>query len=965
MQTAADNRIPRDAQRQSVKDLQELWPSLEGTERCLALIMIGDCFAHGYGTSVDVRECLRYLQLAAEVGDSQAVDAVLLPISAAILGETEHNLLQSADIKRAIRPALRSFEEDLCRFPRHERYSRRWIKWIEITNGMVGDSPITIEDFDGSLHVLDLDDEASRDRCILEDIKDPIRAIARKKARDSTPVAIPLLQLAASMDWRSLLQKLHARDAKMLHHLYGNDDFSPEVANFGSMLLAAMYHGRPGLVKFLVQEVGVSVKVQPDCAGLAADIGPLHLAFGIPEDDLRDTIDLLIDHGADVNLNSRSGVALATLPCHFPLEVSGPPLDVAISMGRLSLVNILLERGASPFVECQGTVVKSQHKFHNPLQLAVALHVHEIVDAILDHLMTNVGKTGSLPRKDITGNLMRHLAGQMLGGKGLFWKWLLHGSHYKEACRKTIQACLNHGLDINGIVDEDGDTPLIFAAAQNPCHNYVLETLLDHGANPNTQNKNGAVALSLCIDSAWDSADYSRCVKALISAGADVHLASPNGRQPIHLHAAANMKESVNLLLDAGADIEARSNNDETPLAIAVLSDAYACVETLLDRDASIHAVIHPPSASVPATALDFAANMGNVRMFRLLTKRGALPHPPIPPNSDIPPGSSALHHAAEAGRAEILRVALREFPTIYRTPELLSQLDCKGYTVLHFAARNHLGCVRELLLAGAPLETRDLNRQFGSGHTPLGASVQRGAFRISRFLLQNGACPWVRGPPGERWWSFLCEGLVAARMEPDGGPGRVAVLLEETWEWVVEWDLLRARDVGGRTILHLAVYLGWVEVVKLLVERGASVYDMIGKPMEHVPWERTDLAGLNCLGFSRVLRLLSPEQHQGLYDPRTGPIPDEDKEEVVRYMEGLKWPVAAVSGGKTDSEDVLERNEVSKSARDLDWDDTTDKDREDEQVGPDENDEEAGISTSETLGAVAESSAIAATGSP
>lgn len=916
--------------------------------------MISDCFAHGYGTSVDFRESLRYLHLAAETGDAEGVDAVLLPISAAILGETEQNLLQSSDINRAIRPALTSCEEDLCRYPHHERYYRRWIKWIDITHGMVGDSPNIIEDSDGSFHVLHLDDEMRRDRCILEDIKDPIRAIVRKGSPDSTPGALPLLQLAASMDWRSLLERLHARDPKMLRHLYGNDDFSPEVANFGSMLLAAMYHGRPGLVKFLVQEVGVSVKIQPDCAGLPAYIGPLHLAFCIPEHDLRDTVNLLIDHGADVNLNSPTGIQFSTLPFHFPLEISGPPLDVAITVGRLTLVELLLERGASPFLECKGTLFKWSH---NPLELAVALHVHEIVDAIFEHLMTNVGKTCSSPRKD-PGNFMRHLAGQMLGGKGLFWKWLLHGSQYKEACRKTIQVCLEHGLNINGIVNEDGDTPLIFAAAQNPCHDYVLEALLDHGANSNIQNKNGAFPLSLCLDSAWDSADYSRCVKALISAGANVRLAAPNGRQPIHLHAAANMKESVSLLLDAGADIESRSNNDETPLAIAVQSDAYACVETLLDRGANINAIIHPPSAPVSATALGFATNMGNVRMFRLLTERGALPHPPIPPNSDIPPGSSALHHAAEAGRAEILRVALREFPTIYRTPELLSQTGCSGYTVLHLAARSHLGCVREVLLAGAPLDTRNLE----TGHTPLGASVQRGAFPISRFLLQNGACPWVRGPPGQRWWSYLCEGLVAARIEPEGGQGRVAVLLEETWEWVVEWDLLRVRDVGGRTILHLAVYLGLVEVVKLLVERGASVYDMIGKPMEDVPWERTDLAGLNCLGFARVLRLLSPEQHQGLYDPRTGPIPDEDKEEVVRYMEGLEWPVSAVSGGKTDCDDTSERNEVSKSARDLDWDDTTHKDRQDEQVGRNENEEEAGTSTIETLGTVAESSAIAAT---
>lgn len=957
MQSAAHNRIPRHAQRQSVQDLQELWPSLKGADRSQALVMISDCFAHGYGTSVNFRESLRHLQLAAEDRDSGAVDAVLLPISAAILGETEHNLLQLSDIKRAIRPALTSFEEDLCRYPHHERYYRRWLQWVDITHKMLAESRITIEDSDGSIQVLNLDDEVERDRCILEHVKDPIRAIARPEDSRCNYGAMPLLQLAASMDWRGLLEKLHTRDAQMLHHLYEYDDIPPGVANFGSVLLASVAHGRPGLVRFLVQEIGVSVEVQPDCAGPSACIGALHLAFNIPEDELRDTVNLLIDHGADVNLINPAGLAVSTLPKDFPVEITGPPLDVAISVGRLGLVELLLERGANPLQEGGGGMFK---RSHNPLQLAVALHVHEVVDVILDSLTTTMAENKILPPGD-THLLMLHLAGQMLGGKGLFWKWLLHGSLYKEACRQTIQVCLKHGLDLN-VVNEDGDTPLTFAAVQNPCHGYVLEALLDHGANPNTQTKDGSSALSLCLGSTWDSADYSRCVKALICAGANVHLAEEDGLQPIHLHVAANMKENVNLLLDADADIESRSKGDQTPLVIAVCADAYACVETLLDRNANINALVQLPSVPTPFTALSYAADLGHIRIFRLLTMRGALPCPPLPPNSDGLRASSALHLAADAGRAEIIRVALREFPATYRTPELLSQLGSKGYTVLHLAARAHLGCVRELLLAGAPLETRDPSRNLEAAQTPLGASVQGGAFQISKFLLQNGAWPWVRGPPAERRWSFLCEGLILARTEP-GGQGRVAVLLEETWEWVVEWDLLKVRDFGGRTILHMAVYYGLVEVVKMLVERGGSVYDQIGEPMKDITWERTDLSGLNCLGFARVLRLLSPDEREALYDPNSAAMPDEDMDEVVRYLEGFEWPVT-VTDEETDSEDGWETIDDSASEGESNRDDMSDEDEEIEPVGEDDDDVEgqAGTSRIEALGTVAESPAIAAT---
>ncbi|KAK0745586.1 chromate transporter-domain-containing protein [Schizothecium vesticola] len=58
--------------------------------------------------------------------------------------------------------------------------------------------------------------------------------------------------------------------------------------------------------------------------------------------------------------------------------------------------------------------------------------------------------------------------------------------------------------------------------------------------------------------SAWDSVNYSRYGKALLASVANIQLAISDGRQPIHFHASANMKDSVTLLLDADADIESR-----------------------------------------------------------------------------------------------------------------------------------------------------------------------------------------------------------------------------------------------------------------------------------------------------------------------------------------------------------------------------------------------------------------------
>jgi ankyrin repeat protein len=184
---------------------------------------------------------------------------------------------------------------------------------------------------------------------------------------------------------------------------------------------------------------------------------PLSLSFNLPDDELEDTIALLIDHGANVNGTPGNCYTITTLPSHFPLNLSGPPLAVAIRIGRLRLVKILLKRGADALLQFLGS--GSFTVLHNSLQLAMALHLHEIVDIILGHLLVATHGTVSAMRKQ-TGNVMVHLPGRILGEKGLFRKWLLHASHYREACQKTIAVCLKHGYDING-ADENENTPLI------------------------------------------------------------------------------------------------------------------------------------------------------------------------------------------------------------------------------------------------------------------------------------------------------------------------------------------------------------------------------------------------------------------------------------------------------------------------------------------------------------------------
>jgi hypothetical protein len=148
-----------------------------------------------------------------------------------------------------------------------------------------------------------------------------------------------------------------------------------------------------------------------------------------------------------------------------------------------------------------------------------------------------------------------------------------------------------------------------------------------------------------------------------------------------------------------------------------------------------------------------------------------------------------------------------------------------------------------------------------------------------------------VHGPAAEQRWSFLCKAVYGVRNEPTNTQGNtVTAILDATWQWVQEYHLLRARDCAGRTILHMAMFYGSVDVVKVLVERGASVYDCLGEPMS-VSWGKWDISGLGSLSFARVLLWLSVHERWALYFPDLAERPDEGMRAIVRFLEEFQWP--------------------------------------------------------------------------
>ncbi|NXF04265.1 ASB3 protein, partial [Smithornis capensis] len=194
-------------------------------------------------------------------------------------------------------------------------------------------------------------------------------------------------------------------------------------------------------------------------------------------------------------------------------------------------------------------------------------------------------------------------------------------------------------------------------------------------------------------------------------------------------------------------------------------------------------------------SAVGLAAREGNVEILRKLIKQGY--------SVDVPDnrGWVPIHEAAAHNSSECLRLLINAAPS----DGYIHLRTFEGLCALHLSARRgSLECLRVLLEAGA-----DLNDVTTDATTTLFLAVESKRTEVVKFLVQHGAN--VEGPHCWSGWNSLHQASF------QGSTEIMKILLEKGAS-------KNCRDDFGITPLFVAAQYGQLESLRLLVSHGADI---------------------------------------------------------------------------------------------------------------------------------------------
>jgi ankyrin repeat protein len=299
--------------------------------------------------------------------------------------------------------------------------------------------------------------------------------------------------------------------------------------------------------------------------------GPALVAAAINENPL--LVDQLLDAGAEINAVHRIG---PKANCEHRLQTA---LVRAISNNHVSVVRLLLDRGADIYMECEcGNAVQNAAYFGQ--------------EEILDELILR-GADINKPSKSFNTVLEAAAAGSQ---QILFKKLVAFGMNVHAPCA---------GSECN----------LLYVAAKSGAYE-IVEFLLQKGMDVNARGGYHGCALTAAV-----SGGHLITSRLLIENGASFSILSHEGTSALQAGVRYGDLEVVRLLLDAGASVNVVEGKYGSMLQWAALNTPEPVVHLLLDRGINLNL-----QGGYFGNALQAWSYIGNEDIVKTLLEKGANP---------------------------------------------------------------------------------------------------------------------------------------------------------------------------------------------------------------------------------------------------------------------------------------------------------------------------------------------------
>jgi ankyrin repeat protein len=319
-----------------------------------------------------------------------------------------------------------------------------------------------------------------------------------------------------------------------------------------------------------------------------------------------------------------------------------------------------------------------------------------------------------------------------------------------------------------------------------------------------------------------------KSVRALLRQTVDVNATHPDGMSALHWAVHRDDLEMADLLLAAGADFRAANRTGAKPLYLAAINGNAAMIARLLDAGEDANAIL----TTEDETVLMLASHTGNAAAVEVLLEHGA------DVNAQQLRGQTAVMWAAAEGHADVIELLIEHGADLSLSSMASTKPERRpagGMTALLFAARQgKIDAARALIDGGA-----DVN-QTGADHTsPLLIAVVNGHYELASLLLEHGANPsiaddsgrtplyaaidlrnvqWSQGPapelPQEQHMAMI-EQLLDAGADVSA---KITGKVKHRGSFDMRWT-----DLKGGTPFLRAAWNGDIEVMRLLLERGAD----------------------------------------------------------------------------------------------------------------------------------------------